>query len=138
MNLLELQYASKPVIVLHCFVRAYFISAWRDKVPGFGHFPATTPHHHPATALPHIPPWYLGASHEYQHGRACPTTEPRPTSLVTHKHTHMNPPLSPALCCRVVCFLLCSHTYTYCVLANQRAHTTAATHSCTFAQASSS
>lgn len=32
-------------------------------------------------------PSCLSASHEYQHGWACPTTEPRHTSLVTHIHT---------------------------------------------------
>lgn len=42
----------------------------------------------PYHLLPPIPPWYLGASHEYQHGWTCPTTEPRPTSLATHTHTH--------------------------------------------------
>lgn len=73
-------------MLLHCFALVSFASARRDKAPGFGHFSATAHYRH--SLPPPIPPWYSGASHEYQHGHACPTTEPHPTTLVKHTHTH--------------------------------------------------
>lgn len=118
-------------LLLHCFV------------PSFGHFPATTPRHHPP---PPIPPWYLGASHEYQHGRACPTTEPHPTSLATHTHTnhacthtHEHTPLSPASPRSRSLPALLAHVWAL-SLGGAHAQPCAAinTHSCTFTQTASS
>lgn len=108
-----------------CFLVRLFVLARHVKLllthsggTRFGQYPAITsspPFHH--NFFTYLCP---EASHEYQHGRTCPATEPCPTSLVTHidEDKHTTTPLSPTSLHRRLCFLLCSDTYAYYVLAN--------------------
>lgn len=102
-------------MLLHCFALVSLASARRDKAPGFGHFSATAHYRH--SLPPPIPPWYSGASHEYQHGHACPTTEPHPTTLVKHTHTQ-----APALIASITLPALLSNACIRCRVGAGRGH----------------
>lgn len=71
------------LLVCLCFLNTHSGSTRFRRYPTITSLPPF--HHHFFT---HLCP---EASHEYQHGRTCPATEPCPTSLVTHidedKHT---------------------------------------------------